>query len=164
MQIMKHTPLQTIFSFSNNLISSQRATTSNYRIKPQFCQMANYEEKITELFDRACAVLRMRGLGIRFMEWGRVVNTKKTYSVGKASIAKKIITLDIYTPKFRKPKSVNGILRVIAHEVAHYQKLPYYQKYRGRLIIRQHYPAFYRQINRNIEKIKKDKELGEYFG
>lgn len=125
--------------------------------------MENHEQKISELFDRACAVLKMRGLNVRFMGQGRVINTKKTYSVGKASIAKKIITLDIYTPRFRKPKSVNGILRVIAHEVAHYQKLPYYQKYRGHLIARQHYPAFYRQVNKNIEKIKRDEVLGQFF-
>lgn len=126
--------------------------------------MLNYEQKISELFDRACAVLKMRNLSVKFMEQGRVVNTKNSFAVGKASLAKRIITLDIYTPKFRKPKSINGILRVIAHEIAHYQKPPFRQRYRGHLIARKHYPAFYRQVNKNIIKIKKDPALGQFFG
>lgn len=125
--------------------------------------MSSHEQKVIEIFDRACAVLKMRGLSVRFMSQSREVDTKKSFSLGKASLAKRIITLDIYTPRFRKPKSVNGILRVIAHELAHFQKSPYRQCYRGHLIARQHYPAFYRQVNRNIEKLKRDKALGDYF-
>ena len=74
-----------------------------------------------------------------------------------------IIVIDIFTPRHRKPKAINSILRVLAHEIAHFQKPPYRQRYRGRLIVRQHYPIFYKQVNRNVEKFKKDKTLGEYF-
>lgn len=91
------------------------------------------------------------------------VKSAKNLVLGHTNLKNKTITVDIYTPKHRKPKSYNSILRVIAHEIAHHQKLPYRQRYKGHLIIRKHYPAFYKQVNKNIEKFKKDGVLGEHF-
>ena len=125
--------------------------------------MSSHEQEVIEVFDRLCAVLKMRKIALRFMSENRKVNTKASYIEGKASLSRRIITVDIYTPRFRKPKSLNGIIRVLAHEVAHYQKPPYRQIYRGHIIARQHYPSFYRQVTKNINKIKKDKILREYF-
>ena len=122
-----------------------------------------HEQKVLEVFDRLAAVLKMPKLKLRFMNQNRKVNTKGSYTEGHASLSKRVITVDIYTPKFRKPKSINSIIRVLAHEIAHYQKPPYRQRYRGHLITRQHYPAFYRQVTKNINKIKRDKILKEYF-
>ena len=93
---------------------------------------------------------------------GGVKNTKN-FTLGHTNLKNKTVTIDIYTPRFRKPKSYNSILRVMAHEIAHHQKLPYRQRYKGHLINRQHYPAFYKQVTKNIEKFKKDEVLGEYF-
>ena len=91
------------------------------------------------------------------------INTKKSYVVGRINLKTKTITLDLYTAKKREPKKISSILRVLAHEIAHIQKPPYQQRYRGKLIIRKHYPRFYRQVNKNIEIIRKDEVVGEYF-
>ena len=74
-----------------------------------------------------------------------------------------LITIDIFTPKFRKPKAIASILRTLAHEVAHHQKPPYRSRFNGRIINRCHYPVFYRQVTRNIKKLRKDKVLSQYF-
>jgi len=97
-------------------------------------------------------------------EEGRgVLNLKRSYRLAHTSLKNKTITVDIYTPRFRKPKSIRSILNILAHEIAHHQKLPFRQRFRGRIITRQHYPAFYEQVNKNIEKIKRDEILKEYF-
>jgi hypothetical protein len=91
------------------------------------------------------------------------INTKKSFTVGYTNLKTKVIALDIYTPKKRQPKSINTILRILAHEIAHHQKRPYLQYYKRKWITRSHYPSFYKQVNKNIAKFKKDRELGEYF-
>lgn len=91
------------------------------------------------------------------------VNTAKDYTLGYTDLEKREITLDIFTPRRRAPKSANGLLRVIAHEIAHIQKPPYRQRYKGRMITRMHYPQFYKQVTKNVDKFKKDKWLTEYF-
>jgi hypothetical protein len=91
------------------------------------------------------------------------VNTKRGFVIGRTNLKTGLITIDIFTPKFRKPKAMTSILRTLAHEAAHHQKLPYRSRYRGHMIRRSHYPIFYRQVNRNIKKFKKDKILGKYF-
>ncbi|MFA6306407.1 MAG: hypothetical protein WCV70_01130 [Patescibacteria group bacterium] len=91
------------------------------------------------------------------------VNTKRGFVIGRTNLKTGLITIDIFTPKFRKPKKISSILRTLAHEAAHHQKPPYRSRFRGRIITRIHYPIFYRQVTRNIKKLKKDKTLGEYF-
>jgi hypothetical protein len=91
------------------------------------------------------------------------VNTKRGFVIGRTNLKTGLITIDIYTPKFRKPKAVASILRTLAHEIAHHQKTPFRSRYRGHFINRCHYPVFYRQVKRNINKFKKDKILGQYF-
>lgn len=92
------------------------------------------------------------------------VNTKRGYVIGRTNLKTGLITIDIFTPKFRKPKAKASILRTLAHEAAHHQKPPFRSRYRGHLINRCHYPVFYRQVTRNINKMKKDKILKRYFG
>ncbi len=127
------------------------------------------EEKIQRIFTRLCGIFKLKNFKLKFMrrqvdERGRgVLNLKGSYNLAHADLKNKTITIDIYTPRHRKPKAINSILRVLTHEIAHWQKLPYRQRFRGRIIIRQHYPAFYRQVNKNIEMIKKDELLGQYF-
>lgn len=123
-----------------------------------------HEQLISHLFTRACIILKHPELKFRPMQ-GRTGGVKSTrnLTLGHTNLKNKTIFIDIYTPRHRKPKSINSILRVIAHEIAHHQKLPYRQRYKGRLIVRKHYPVFYRQINRNVEKFKRDCILGKYF-
>lgn len=91
------------------------------------------------------------------------VNTKRGFVIGRTNLKTGLITIDIWTAKFRKPKALASILRTLAHEAAHHQKPPYRSRFRGRIINRCHYPVFYRQVTRNINKLKKDKTLGGYF-
>jgi hypothetical protein len=114
--------------------------------------------------DRALAALNIKNLRFRPMiRKNNRVNTKRGYVIGRTNLKTGLITIDILTPKFRKPKKISSILRTLAHEAAHHQKPPYRQRHKGRIIVRQHYPIFYRQVNRNILKLKKDKILSEYF-
>ena len=120
--------------------------------------------RIDELFTRACLILKVSGLAWRPMQ-GRTapLNTAKNYSLAYTNLRTGLITLDIFTPRRRQPKSFNGLLRVLAHEIAHRQKPPYRQRYRGRWITRTHFPKFYTQVNKNIERFKADPILGSYF-
>jgi len=121
-----------------------------------------HEQLVTHLFTRACIILKCPDLSFRPMQ-DRGARNSKNLVLGHTNLKKKTITIDIYTPRHRKPKSYNSILRVIAHEIAHHQKPPFRQRYKGHLIARQHYPAYYKQVTKNVEKFKKDEMLGEYF-
>jgi len=125
--------------------------------------MLSNEIIIQNFFPRICQLLKVEDLHFRPMRRTREINTKKSYVVGRINLKTKTITLDLYTAKKREPKKIASILRVLAHEIAHIQKPPYYQRYRGRLIIRKHYPRFYKQVKKNIEAMRKDKVIGGVF-
>lgn len=124
-----------------------------------------FEQEVALSFARACGVLKLHGFTFRPM-LGRtapVSNVKRAYRLGHTNIKTKTVTVDIYTARLRKQKKMSAILGVIAHELAHHQKSPYRERYRGRWINRIHYPAFYRQVKKNMEKFKKDEKLRNYF-
>lgn len=127
-------------------------------------ELKKHREHVDWLFEKACKLLKVKKISWKPMD-GRTapVNTAKDYSLGYTDIGKREVTLDILTPRRRSPKSSNGLLRVIAHEIAHIQKPPYRERYKGRMINRIHFPKFYDQVNKNVEKFKKDKELKGYF-
>ena len=117
----------------------------------------DYEQKIQQIFARLGEIFKLEGFTFKTMqrrldEKGRgVVNLKKSYVLAHTNLKTKTITIDIYTPRYRKPKSIKSILNILAHEIAHHQKPPFQQKWRGKIIIRQHYPAFYKQVKKNID-------------
>ncbi len=119
--------------------------------------------KVEDIFVKACKCLKVKGFTFRVMNRQAPINTARSFSVGYTNLRTKLIAIDILTPKRRQPKSINSILRVLAHEIAHHQKKPYKQLYKGRIITRSHYPGFYKQVNKNVAKLKKDKELKQYF-
>lgn len=130
----------------------------------------NHEKIIQEIFVRLCEIFSLKNFTFRTMRrqvdaqgWG-VLNLKKAYTLAHTNLKTKTITIDIYTPRHRKPKAIKSILNILAHEIAHHQKMPYKQFHKGKWIIRQHYPAFYKQVNKNIEKIRKDKILSSLSG
>jgi hypothetical protein len=125
--------------------------------------MDNFINEIGNLFQKACKCLKITGFTFRVMNRQAPINTAKNFKVAYTNLKTKIVAIDVFTPKKRQPKSFNSILRIIAHEIAHHQKKPFRQLYRGHIITRSHYPGFYRQVNRNITKFKKDLELKEYF-
>ncbi|MBI4359982.1 MAG: hypothetical protein HY564_02730 [Candidatus Jacksonbacteria bacterium] len=125
----------------------------------------NHEQQIILLFNRACKILKLAGFTFRPMigRISAVSDIKRSYRLGHTNLKTRTVTVDIYTARLRKPKKMSAILAVIAHELAHHQKKPYRQRYRGRWINRIHYPSFYRQVKKNMEKFKKDAMLGRYF-
>ena len=122
-------------------------------------------EQITQtICEHALKILRTKKLRFRPMKRkNNRVNTKHGYVIARTNLKTGLITIDILTPKQRKPKKISSILRTLAHEIAHHQKPPFKQRHKGRWINRQHYPAFYRQVNKNILRLKKDKVLSEFF-
>lgn len=123
-----------------------------------------FEEYVHLVFDHVLLkIFKMQGFTLKPMRRKGAVSDRHNMTLGYTNLQSKNIVLDLYTPKRRSPKSINGILRVLAHEIAHHQKPPYRQRHKGRWIIRQHYPAFYKQVTKNINKIKKDTFLKGYF-
>ncbi|HOZ37070.1 MAG TPA: hypothetical protein PLR18_04580 [bacterium] len=131
--------------------------------------MDSFEKQITEIFTRVGEIFHLDGYTFRTMrrvvdsEGRGVLNLKKSYRLAYINLKKKEITIDIYTPRFRKEKSISAILKILAHEIAHTQKPPFRQLYRFRWIARQHYPDFYHQVGDNLGKMRKDEILGKYF-
>jgi hypothetical protein len=128
-----------------------------------FCTMnIHHEELVFILFERIKLILEVPELSLKIMK-RRGSKSDRRYILGYINLGKKLITLDIYTPKTVAPKSLNSMIRTLAHEVAHYQKQPYRQRIKRRWILRQHYPEFYQQVNSNIQKIREDKTLNLHF-
>ena len=126
--------------------------------------MLSYFSAMQKICDYGLEVIGIRGLRFRPMRrQEEQVKTKRGYVIGRTNLKTGLVTIDICTPKFRKPKKISSILRTLAHEAAHHQKRPFRSRFRGRIINRSHYPIFYRQVARNIKKLKKDKILGAYF-
>lgn len=127
----------------------------------------NFVDTVQNLCDHAIGLCRFKkNKKIFFLPMRRKenrVNTKHGFVIGRTNLKTGRITIDIFTPKFRKPKNIASILRIIAHEIAHHQKLPFKQFYKGKFIIRRHYPLFYKQVNKNIFMFKKDKILKKFF-
>ena len=119
-------------------------------------------ETCLEIFDRVEKVLKVRRWQILPMQRKKLKNPKSC-TLGYINFKTRKIVIDIFTPARGQPKAYPSVMRVLAHEVAHIKKPPYRSRYRGHMINRQHYPAFYKQVTRNVNKLKKDKELGNYF-
>lgn len=123
----------------------------------------DFTHEVESACERAFSVLKTRRLKFRPMRRQRPVDYKKGFTIARTNLKTKLITIDIFTPKKREPKKISSILRSLAHEIAHHQKKPFRARFRGSIITRQHYPVFYKQVNKNIEKLKKDLLLGNYF-
>ena len=126
--------------------------------------MQSYFLTVQNICNYGLKVIGLRRLCFKPMRrQEKQVKTKRGYVIGRTNLKTGLVTIDIFTPKFRKPKKISSILRTLAHEAAHHQKRPFRSRFRGRIINRSHYPIFYRQVARNIKKLKKDKILGAYF-
>jgi Zn-dependent protease with chaperone function len=125
--------------------------------------MSTHEENCEKIFQRACAVLKLNGFTFKPKVIRIGDGYVKNYKLGYINLKSKLVVIDIYTQKLKKPKKYSSILAVIAHELAHHQKKPYRQFHMFRWINRIHYPKFYQQVKRNIEKFKKDGILGSFY-
>lgn len=122
-----------------------------------------FEQEVKHVIEHAFRVLGARGFSFRPMRRTGPVRKNSSYLEGHTSIGSRTVTIDIYTARLRKPKKISAILAVLAHEIAHHQKKPYRQRHRGKWIVRSHYPGFYKQVTKNIEKMKKDDVLSVYY-
>ena len=120
----------------------------------------DFEKEVQMICNQALSIFGYPNLHFRPMRKQEDhVNTKRGFVIGRTSLKTGLIAIDIFTPKERRTKKISAILRTLCHEVAHHQKQPYRQRFRGRIINRIHYPVFYRQVQRNIDKLKKNKLL-----
>ncbi|MFH1326202.1 MAG: hypothetical protein ABIH48_01915 [Candidatus Falkowbacteria bacterium] len=123
----------------------------------------SHEIIVQNVCNYTCKLLKYPKLQIKIMRRTREVKKNASYVMGHTSIGKNTVTLDIYTARLRKPKKISSILSVLAHEIAHHQKPPYRQWHKGHWIVRQHFPRFYKRVNKNVAIMKKDKLIGKYF-
>lgn len=123
----------------------------------------DFQKQVEDIFFKACNCLKVTGFYFRVMNRNAPVNNPRSFKIAYTNLKTKLVAIDILTPRKREPKKIASILRTIAHEIAHHQKKPYRQLYRGHWINRSHYPEFYKQVTDNIQKFKKDPELSRYF-
>ena len=123
----------------------------------------NHPQIAQNACDKALAILKLKKLKFRPMRRRSRVNTKRGFIIRRTNLKTGLITIDIWTPKKREPKKISSILRTLCHEAAHHQKKPFYERHKGRWIIRRHYPDFYAQVNKNINKLKKSDSFKTYF-
>lgn len=122
-----------------------------------------HEQNCEQIFHRACEVLKLEGFAFK----PKVIRVgdgyARNYKLGYTNLKSKLVVVDIYTQKKKKPKKYSSILAVIAHELAHHQKRPFRQFHMFRWINRIHYPEFYRQVNGNVGKFKRDELLKQFY-
>lgn len=147
----------------------RRVTRSDVRIRPvntntpAYKPSNDFEQEVFEVFDHAYKSLNLRGCKLRKMRRVKPVNPRGGYRLAYINIQTRIVTLDFYTARTRKPKKISAILNVFAHELAHIQKPPFKQFFKGRWINRIHYPEFYAQVKKNVAIYKSYPELKKYF-
>lgn len=124
-----------------------------------------HEEICERIFEYACRCLKMKDFTFKPKVVRAGDGYVQSYKLGYTNLASKLVVIDIYTQKLKKPKKYSSILAVMAHELAHHQKKPYRQLdlRRRKWINRIHYPEFYQQVNKNIDKFKKDKVLKQFY-
>jgi hypothetical protein len=123
----------------------------------------DFPAEVQSVCEHAFKILKAKNIKFRPMRRTARIKSTRNLVIGRTNLKTKTITVDIYTPKKRSPKKMSSILRVLCHEIAHHQKKPYRQLYKGRYISRQHYPRFYRQVKKNIKKLMSDNLLRKYF-
>jgi hypothetical protein len=122
-----------------------------------------HEEEAQKYCDYALKILEAEKVKFRPMKRTARVSYKHGFVIGRTNLKTGLITIDIFTPLKREPKKISSILSTLCHEVAHHQKMPFRQIYERKLIIRKHYPEFYKQVAKNINTLKNDRILKRFF-
>ena len=71
---------------------------------------SEFEQRIQHVIYYALDRTRMRGFEFRVMNRIKPVAKNSRYSAGHTSLKNKIITIDVYTARLRKPKKISAIL------------------------------------------------------
>ena len=84
--------------------------------------MDTHEENCEKIFQRSCEVLKLKGFTFKPKVIKEGDGYARNYKLGYTNLKSKLVVVDIYTQKLKKPKKYSSILAVIAHELAHHQK------------------------------------------
>ena len=123
-----------------------------------------HEALVEHLFQRACLLLEQQGFELRPLRRRvRGVGKLRSYRLGYTKLGEKRITVDLYTPRTMKPRKIDAILRVVAHELAHHQSPPRVYRHGFRFVRMIHHPPFWTQYKKNVAILAKDEMLGGYF-
>ncbi len=123
-----------------------------------------HEALVDHLFNRCCILLEMRGFELKPLR-RRKRGTGKFRSItyGYTQPGENWVVIDLYTPRTMKPRKLDAIIRVIAHELAHHQKPPCVCLVGWKLKRLIHHPAFWKQYKKNVELLSQDVLLSQYF-
>ncbi|MBD3251864.1 hypothetical protein GF380_05450 [Candidatus Uhrbacteria bacterium] len=123
-----------------------------------------HEALVEHLFQRTCVVMGLRGFSLKPLR--RRLRGKgkfRTLMYGYTRIGDTVITVDLYTPKTMKPRKLDAIIRVICHELTHHQEPPRRCFWKGRYVVIDHHPRYWRKYKKNMEVLARDEILCEYF-
>ncbi|MFA6504145.1 MAG: hypothetical protein WCT54_04435 [Patescibacteria group bacterium] len=119
-----------------------------------------HEALVEHLFQRMLVVLEMPGFELRPMRRRtRGEGRLRSIVYGYTRLDKKLVTIDLYTPRTMKTREMDAILRVVAHELAHHQKPPRLYRSWFRLVRKIHHPPFWTQYRRNVASYRRMKYL-----
>lgn len=124
-----------------------------------------HEQQVEHLFHRAEVVLGFSGFTLKpLRRKSRGVGKFHYLRLGYTKPGVKEMTVDLYTPRTMKPRKIDAILRVIAHEFAHHQEPPkVWRRLFKRPILVAHHPRFWKQVKKNVLRLQEDSVLGQYF-
>lgn len=123
-----------------------------------------HEAIVEHLFQRCLLVLNMPGFELKPLRRRKRGTGKfRSLTYGYTVPGEKWVTIDLYTPKTMKPRKLDAILRVIAHELAHHQKPPKYYRQWFKLVYMVHHPPFWTQYKKNVAMLERDEVLSIYF-
>jgi len=123
-----------------------------------------HEAMVEHLFQRCLAVLDMPGFELRPLRRRMRGKGKfRSLTYGYTKPGEKWVVIDLYTPKTMKPRKMDAIIRVIAHELAHHQKPPRYYREWFTIKYMIHHPPFWTQYKKNVAKLSCDEVLSTYF-
>lgn len=123
-----------------------------------------HEALIEHLFQRACAVLEFPGFVLEPLRRKKRGTGKFTsYRLGYTRLDQQKMTVDLYTPRTMKPRKIDAILRVIAHELAHHASPPQRIRVFMNFSWQHHHPDFWKTYKKFVTRLEKDEILKQYF-
>jgi hypothetical protein len=123
-----------------------------------------HEALVEHLFRRVCIVLGFSAFTLTpLRRRKRGVGKFQSYRLGYTKIGDKNITVDLYTPRTMKPRKIDAILRVFAHELAHHASPPKRVRIFFASSIQSHHPDFWKTYKKFVAILSHDEMLGAHF-
>ena len=123
-----------------------------------------HEQLVEFLFRRASLLLGFPGFSLEPLRRRKRGRGKfRSFRLGYTNLDAKKITVDLYTPRTMKPRKVDAILRVIAHELAHHADPPRRVRVFFSSAWQSHHPSFWRTYKRFVAALAHDEITGTHF-